>query len=159
MGSTHKGLGQMKLIGRVPCSTTDDAARIGLRRLRAAGRGLAARTEPPEVHHRGHGPPAARTAATLGIACRTAHQSRQPTGGAGAGPRVKVASASGPRPRRSRHGCALGMREEQRSGALGPRIGGETVRRGEGRGARRAAGRVRAGSRASACWWRRLDAC
>jgi hypothetical protein len=55
---------------------------------------------------------------------------------------------------------AAGARAPTRlhAGASGPRVGEETVRRGEGRGARRAAGRVRAGGRASARWWRRLGA-
>jgi hypothetical protein len=97
----------MKLMGHVPCSTTDDAARIGLRRLHAACHGLAARTEPPEVHHRGRGPPAARTAAALGTACHAAHQSRQPTGkqGRGRAHGAEAASAPGPCPRRGRQ-CA-----------------------------------------------------
>jgi hypothetical protein len=90
----------MNLIGRVPCSTTDDAARIGQHRLRAVGQGLAARKEPPEVHHRGHGPPAARTAAALGTACRAAHHSCQPTGGSRgeAARRGRIRTGAAPEP-------------------------------------------------------------
>jgi hypothetical protein len=93
-----------------------------------------------------------------------AHREQGPRGSSPRPWPVRAAGASlvgrAPRAADRAWAPAAGARAPTRlhAGTSGPRVGEETVRRGEGRGVRRAAGRVRAGGRPSVRWWRRLGA-